>query len=97
MKFIILIIFAIFINGCESHGWRSVDHNHHREIHYIHYDHHYYHDHHYRNKKRLSNSYESKPLPSRKIAPPRRPISPPSRSITKGVPQPTSREPSKKE
>jgi len=93
----ILIIFAISTCGCESHGWRSVDsccgHRHHVDHHV---DHHHYHHYtprqiHYHEHVTKQQSRPSRPLP------PSRPISPPSRSISKGVPQPPSREPSRKE
>ena len=93
----ILIIFAISTCGCESHGWRSVDsccgHHHHVDHHV---DHHHYHHYtprqiHYHEHVTKQRSRPSRPLP------PSRPISPPSRSISKGVPQPPSRQPTRKD
>ena len=93
----ILIIFALFICGCESHGWRSVDsccgHHHHVDHHV---DHHHYHHYtprqiHYHEHVTKQRSQSSRPFP------PSRPTSPPSRPISKGVPEPPSREPTRKE
>ena len=93
----ILIIFAISTCGCESHGWRSVDsccgHHHHVDHHV---DHHHYH--HYTPRQIHSHEHvttqQSRPFSP---LPPSRPISTPSRSISKGVPQPPSRQPTRKD
>jgi len=79
----ILIAFTLFICGCESHGWRSVDsccgHYHHVDHHV---DHHHYHHYTPRQIHYHEHVTKSKPLPNR----PQRPVNAPSRPISKGVP-----------
>ena len=90
----ILIMFAMSTCGCESHGWRSVDSHHHHIDHHV--DHHHYH--HYTPRQIHYHEHVTKQQPrSSKPLPPSRPVPPPSRPISKGVPQPPSREPTRKE